>query len=243
MEWRLALNGTFLQNPVLSTWMWPRPKTKITWHSFSTFEYIRSNLWESKSYEPQPENYWCFRANLAKQRAEFHFVHTVVVALVSSERGKHGCQKVDPQTQDRRLAEGFGASLAKASQTDACCQPLQAPGVPELEPGPVLAVPCGLVSLGSRRVEPENKAEGHHRRLTRQERWNSAPELDAPARPASSNSRRSRPWACPRDPLPCTCQASPGYLAVLGRYRFVSSGSGLKALTDNTKPNYWISES
>ena len=124
-----------------------------------------------------------------------------MVALVSSERGKHGCQKGDPQTQDRRLAEGFGASLSKASQTDACCQPLQAPGVPELEPGPVLAVPCGPVSLVSRGVEPESKAEGRHRRLTRQERWNSAPELDAQARPASGDSRRSRPCVPERAPV------------------------------------------
>lgn len=62
-----------------------------------------------------------------------------------------------PQTQDRVLSEGLGASLSKASQTDARCQPLWAPGVPGLEPGLVLAVPCGPVSLGSRRAEPEKK--------------------------------------------------------------------------------------
>lgn len=103
--------------------------------------------------------------NLAKWRAKFYLFHTVVVALVSSERGKHGCQKGDPpqtqgpppQTQDRVLSEGLGASLSKASQTDARCQPLRAPGVPGLEPGLVLAVPCGPVSLGSRRAEPEKK--------------------------------------------------------------------------------------
>lgn len=106
-----------------------------------------------------------------------------MVALVSSERGKHGCQKGDPQTQDRVLYEGLGASLSKVSQTDACCQPLRAPGVPGLEPGPVLAVPGSPVSLGSHGAEPENKAEGRHRTLTRQQCWNSAPgtgRSDAP---------------------------------------------------------------
>ena len=98
------------------------------------------------------------------------------------KRGPPPKPRDPPQTQDRVLSEGLGASLSKASQTDARCQPLRAPGVPGLEPGLVLAVPCGPVSLGSRRAEPEKKRPRLRNWTLRRTRLPASPRGHVPER-------------------------------------------------------------